>query len=70
MVCQALCKLAYRHLPLFEVVDFPVPYEKPSDDEISVAQRIFNQVKQNLVESEVNTTSTSITNDFLSQIAP
>lgn len=67
---SSLSRCAVRSFHILDALDFPVPYQRPSLDEIEVAQRIYDRAREHLTVPTVTTTYQKYTNDYLSDLPP
>ncbi|CAL6045785.1 Conserved_hypothetical protein [Hexamita inflata] len=70
VLITSMVKMSVRHLPVLQMMNFPTPYPRPGEDEISVAKRIFSQISANMFTSGVDPVQSTFTNDYLSQLVP
>lgn len=47
-MCRIILSLCARHVPAQDCIPFIIPFEKPSEDEFSVAAKVFESIKRNL----------------------
>lgn len=70
LIMHCIYKLLCRYAPLFDLLEFPIPYKRPSQDEVNVASRIFQQLSVKMFDSEIQPPDGRLTTDYLAQIMP
>lgn len=70
LIMHCIYKLLCRYAPLFDLLKFPIPYKRPSQDEVNVASRIFQQLSVKMFDSEIQPPEGRLTTDYLAHIMP